>query len=338
MVIIDYAHLAFKSLYVTLGKESYSKSKVDFKKYKGMFIHLVFNYLKLAQCEFAKGYGNEIVLALEGAHSWRKSYYPKYKANRTLNENLDWENEVFPAINEIADIVKTTLPYKVLRVTNAEGDDVIATLAKHTKEPVLIISEDKDFKQLLKYSHVTLYRPIKKEFLHNIPSEEIKKDITKHILLGDKVDNIPSILEETMFNNDFIKFLNEHNIFETDVCKFQKLEIAQQMFDLFGENPYKPAYFGEKSAEVFMENLEYNLEHNELAGKNYNRNKTLISFDKIPENLELAILEEYNNSKPVSDPNTLLQYFLKNNCKKHADDIGSFCSNNLGVTAFDDWF
>ena len=85
MIIIDFAHLSFKSLFVALDKEAFSKNKVDFKKYKGMFIHLMFNYLKLVQTEFSKDYGNDIILALEGSSSWRKEFYPKYKANRVLN-------------------------------------------------------------------------------------------------------------------------------------------------------------------------------------------------------------------------------------------------------------
>ena len=105
MIIIDFAHLSFKSLFVALDKEAFSKNKVDFKKYKGMFIHLMFNYLKLVQTEFSKDYGNDIILALEGSSSWRKEFYPKYKANRVLNENIDWENDIFPTIDEIIEIM-----------------------------------------------------------------------------------------------------------------------------------------------------------------------------------------------------------------------------------------
>ncbi|QPX63276.1 putative RnaseH ribonuclease [Campylobacter phage F352] len=340
MVLIDFMHLAFKSLYVAVGKDMYSKQKLSFEKYHGMFVHLVFNYLKLVQTEYARDYGNEIVLALEGSNSWRKSYYPEYKTNRKLSDVFDWENEVFPAINEIIDVIKKSLPYKVLRVKGAEGDDIIAVLANHTVKPVLVVSEDKDFMQLLINKHITLFKPIKKEFFRNIEESEITKTLTMHILLGDKADNIPSIMEGTTFTPDFIKFLENNGIFETDVNDFNKLEISKTLYDLYSKqsekSPFKPAYFGEVGAKRFLENLNENLEKNKLVYDNFVRNKTLIDFREIPDNIKASIIEQYNLEKPTIDLNNLLKFFLKYNCKKHSDSIASF-NSNMGTSLFDDW-
>ena len=104
MIIVHFMHLSFKSLYVALGKDAYSKNKVNFSEHKGMFVHLIFNYLKLIQNELVKDYGDDIILALEGTHSWRKSFYPEYKSNRKLSEHIDWDKEVFPLINEIVEV------------------------------------------------------------------------------------------------------------------------------------------------------------------------------------------------------------------------------------------
>ncbi|QPX63101.1 putative RnaseH ribonuclease [Campylobacter phage F336] len=81
--------------------------------------------------------------------------------------------------------------------------------------------------QLLINKHITLFKPIKKEFFKNIEEPEITKTLTMHILLGDKADNIPSIMEGTIFTPDFIKFLENNGIFETDVNNFNKLEISK---------------------------------------------------------------------------------------------------------------
>lgn len=329
MIIIDFAHLSFKSLFVALDKEAFSKNKVDFKKYKGMFIHLMFNYLKLVQTEFSKDYGNDIILALEGSSSWRKEFYPKYKANRVLNENIDWENDVFPTIDEIVEIIKETLPYKVIKVKGAEGDDVVATLSEYSKEPVMVISEDKDFIQLLRLPNVVLYKPIKKEFIQNVSESEIKDKLRLHILVGDRVDNIPSIMEETRFNPEFIKFCQDNNIYEDDVLKFKNLEISNTLIDLFmsknkGKSIYKPARFGEKTAEKYLVNLKENLLNDKLAMNNYKRNMILIDFEYIPKDIKESIIKEYENCKLNSDLEKLLRFFLKYDCQKHADDISAF--------------
>ena len=343
MIIVDFMHLSFKSLYVALGKNAYSKDKINFSEYKGMFIHLMFNYFKLIQNDFVKDYGDDIVLALEGTHSWRKSFYPEYKANRKLNDVIDWENEVFPLINEIIDTVKSTLPFKTVRVAGAEGDDVIATLANNASGPVLIISEDKDFIQLLKKTNIILYRPIKKEFLSNISESEIQSKLTLHILIGDKVDNIPSIMEGTTFTPDFIKYCQDNNIFESNVENFRKLEIGQTLMDNFSKNNigktiYKPAYFGEKTAQTFAINLQENLSKNTIALENFERNRTLIDFDYIPDDIKEKIISEYNNCKVVSNLEVLMRYFLKYGCKKHAEDISSFRGTpKIASSAFGDW-
>ncbi len=340
MVLIDFMHLAFKSLYVAVGKEAYSKKQISFKNYHGMFVHLMFNYLKLIQTEYAKDYGNEIVLALEGSNSWRKSYYPEYKNNRKLSETFDWENEIFPAINEIIDVIKKTLPYKVLRVKGAEGDDVIAVLSNYSASPVLVVSEDKDFIQLLLNKNITLFKPIKKEFFRNVDKSEIEKKLNIHILIGDKVDNISSVMEATNFTPDFIKFLESNGIFETDVNKFNSLDISKTLYDLYSskneKSPFKAPHFGEVGAKKFLENLNENLEKNKVVYNNYIRNKTLIDFREIPENIKNDIIEAYKNEKPTIDLNYLLKFFLKYDCKKHADSIALFNSGNV-ESIFDDW-
>ena len=60
MIIVDFMHLSFKSLYVALGKDAYSKNKVNFSEHKGMFVHLIFNYLKLIQNELVKDYDDKL--------------------------------------------------------------------------------------------------------------------------------------------------------------------------------------------------------------------------------------------------------------------------------------
>ena len=193
----------------------------------------------------------------------------------------------------------------------------------------MVISEDKDFIQLLRLPNVVLYKPIKKEFIQNVSESEIKDKLRLHILVGDRVDNIPSIMEETRFNPEFIKFCQDNNIYEDDVLKFKNLEISNTLIDLFmsknkGKSIYKPARFGEKTAEKYLVNLKENLLNDKLAMNNYKRNMILIDFEYIPKDIKESIIKEYENCKLNSDLEKLLRFFLKYNCQNHSDDISAF--------------
>ena len=219
--------------------------------------------------------------------------------------------------------------YKVIKVKGAEGDDVVATLSEYSKEPVMVISEDKDFIQLLRLPNVVLYKPIKKEFIQNVSESAIKDKLRLHILVGDRGDNIPSIMEETRFNPEFIKFCQDNNIYEDDVLKFKTLEISNTLIDLFmsknkGKSIYKPARFGEKTAEKYLVNLKENLLNDKLAMNNYKRNMILIDFEYIPKDIKESIIKEYENCKLNSDLEKLLRFFLKYDCEKHADQLNLF--------------
>ena len=78
--------------------------------------------------------------------SFRKRESEDYKANRAQMPD-DLQSQL-PLIDRVVE--SFNLP--VLRITDFEADDVIATLAKEAEEAggqVLIVSSDKDFSQLL---------------------------------------------------------------------------------------------------------------------------------------------------------------------------------------------
>ena len=79
----------------------------------------------------------------------------------------------------------------MIAVPHAEGDDVIAVLAKNIQEKSIIISSDKDFSQLHKYKHIKQYSPIQKKML---TTSDPYKYLKEHIIRGDKGDGVPNIL------------------------------------------------------------------------------------------------------------------------------------------------
>lgn len=353
MILIDFAHLCYRCVFSVVGEKAYPTKKNPEKgmisieewekEYKGLFIHYIFSYLKHCKKEYSNEFGNEVVIALEGGDNWRKEIYKEYKANRSNDKkyNLDFEGYIFPTINEIIEVIKNTLNYKCIRLNGVEGDDIIATLSKYSstqkQEKTLIISEDKDFKQLLKFKNVCLYKPISEEFfIHDdLENEKYQMELNLHILLGDKSDNIPNIKKNTEFSDNFLLFLGSNGIYEKDVYNFKQMEVSEFLIEKFkNENSceddliYKNIRFGEVGAKKFIdgsiENLKINLSKNRMYFENFKRNKILIDLECVPKDLQEKIIEEYLNIETNYDMISLIKFFKNYACEKHISEISLF--------------
>lgn len=237
--------------------------------------HVVLNVIRSNVKKFKGEYG-DVILCCDNRNYWRKKIFPYYKAHRKQDRAkspLDW-NSIFKTLNIIRDELKTYFPYKVIDVESAEADDVIATLAPRLSisEKVVIISSDKDFVQLQKYPNIKQYNPMLNIF---VTSTNPVKDLKEKIIRGDKGDGIPNILSgDSVFVN---------NVRQAPITS-KKLDgwIEQAPKECFTEDVYR----------------------------NYLRNETLISFDKIPEDIGKAIITEYENCKQATKQ-TMYKYFLE---------------------------
>ena len=142
--------------------------------------HMVLNSIRSYNSKFSNDYG-ELVVCCDGSRSWRKDVFPYYKANRKKNREesvLDWK-KLFQIIDTIRDELAEHFPYRVLKVDGAEADDIIAVLARrfHEEQPILIVSGDRDFIQLLQLENVSIYDPVKKIFtyVNDRPTDGIGK-------------------------------------------------------------------------------------------------------------------------------------------------------------------
>ena len=142
---------------------------------ESMVRHMILNSIRMYRMEHHDEYG-EVVLTWDSKHSWRRDYYPEYKASRRKGReesDLNWD-DIFGTLNKIRNEIKENFPYKYLEVFGAEADDIIATicnvhgsfLAREDDEKILILSSDKDFMQLQKYVNVDQWSPSQDKFLH----------------------------------------------------------------------------------------------------------------------------------------------------------------------------
>lgn len=111
----------------------------------------ILNYRKLYP--FSKVY----MVSDSREKSWRKEIIGTYKSNRKKDSDIDWIF-VYQAYEEFKNSIKDKLI--VLESARIEGDDWISFLVKKSNdngESTIIISNDYDIKQMIKYSLDPLY-------------------------------------------------------------------------------------------------------------------------------------------------------------------------------------
>lgn len=260
--------------------------------------HIVLNCLRSYKQKFGS-YG-ELVLCYDSKSYWRKTYFPHYKCTRKKDREkseLNWTS-IFETLNKIRDEIKDNMPYKVLNVDGAEADDAIAVMCQETAiknirlqrdmqppQKVLILSGDKDFVQLQKYPFVTQYNPVAKKF---VVGEDPKRFTQEHIIKGDRSDAIPNI-----FSPD-----------DTFHMKKRQRPISKKFLDT-----------------LLSKDIESSLTEEQL--NNYERNKTLIDLECIPEEVKNSIISHYDDNK-VPTRDKILNYFIKNNLTEHIMHIQEF--------------
>ena len=228
---------------------------------------------------FRSEYGS-MILCYDDKNYWRREVFPLYKRNRKQEREkskYNWD-EVFSVLNTIRDEIKENLPYKVIQVSTAEADDIIASIVidsskQETPEKTLILSADKDFIQLHKYNFVTQYDPIRNRWIEN---ENPVQYLQEHIIKGDRSDGIPNILT----CDDAIV-----------TGKPQKKMSKEKITSLASMNPQDFTNF--------------------IRLRNWKRNSQLIDLSKIPEEVVNDILTTHVSTIP--NDRVKINYFIDNN-------------------------
>jgi hypothetical protein len=288
MILLDFSNIIVGSIMVSSRIPDEERFSEDFIR------HLVLNSVRSYRKKYHDKYG-EMVICTDYLSSWRKVAFPYYKAHRKVQRDkqdkekgMDW-SALFDTISRITDELKIYFPYKVVQVPHAEGDDVIAVLAKYAdntlNEQSLIVSSDKDFNQLYKYKKIRQYSPMRGKMLKGIDAEAYLKE---HIIRGDKGDGIPNILS-------------------ADDCI---LEGVRQ----------KP--ISKKKVDVWLQQEPEDFCNNGMMN-GWNRNQEVIDFEFIPPPMTLDILEQYKTQVTPSRSG-LLNYFVKHKLKMLIEHIGDF--------------
>lgn len=254
------------------------KAERTYDKFRNNFFDRLFNGV----LGFVKQFG-PLILCAEGGASWRKAFYPEYKAHRhnkpkSKEEQAD-KDQMFEWFESLIKEIQENKVFRLIRVDSAEADDIIATLSYSATQPTLIISSDKDFQQCQINENVRQWSAAKKDFLK---CENPKEFLIEHIVRGDSTDNIPSIRKE----------LYKKGV-ERDKTR---LAITKK-------------WLADFKAGVDFEKYE----------KRYNENKKLIDLTEIPVDIKERILEEINKEWK-KDTTRAIAYFKDNGMGKFAEE------------------
>ena len=281
MILIDYSQIALSNIIVQkLNDES-------------MIRHMILNSIRMYNKKHRDEYG-QVVICADGMNTWRKEFFPEYKAARKKNRDessQDW-TEIFRILHTVRDEIRDYLPYKVIHMEGVEADDIIGTLAMQTQEfgmdePVMIISSDKDFIQLQKFKNVKQWSPIQKKF---VTDKNPRTYLFNHIMRGDSGDGIPNVLSAD----------------DTFISENSQTPLRQTRIDNWLE---------------YSDNLREHMD--DEIYRNYQRNKKLIDLTDIPEDIQESIINNFNGQ--AKTPNMkVLNYLIKKRCNHLIEVVEEF--------------
>ncbi len=279
MILVDYSAIAISNV-VT--------QKLDIEE--DLIRHMILNSLRLHRAKHREKFG-ELVLCIDGSKNWRREIYPQYKHKRKdarKESKMDW-SEVFRIMNMVKEELKENFPYKVIEVDEVEADDIIGVLCEDTQEfgrgeDVMIISGDKDFAQLQKYSNIHQYSPITRKYIKETTP---RKQLMELILKGDTADGVPNVLSG---DNVFVDGERQ--------TPLRQNKINELIND--------PKALGE---EVY---------------RNYLRNKKLIDLTETPDPLKEKIIYNYESQDKWDNKGKVFPYLVEKRCRRLLEDVKDF--------------
>lgn len=290
MIIFDLNQIAVASVMIQAAPKHGVVPGTDILR------HMILDSIRQNLVQF-KQYANLVVIASDSRESWRKDIFKYYKAHRPedkkkLAPNVDW-NTVYELINEITEAFDKHFPYVVVRVNKAEGDDIIGTIVKHHWENdqfdgILIISGDKDFKQLHFDARVRQYSPVLKQY---VASEGAEIERKKLIFCGDRGDGVPNVLSADNAIYDHIR---------------QNKMTATRLAELYAYN--SPDDIRDKKIQ-----------------RNYYRNMLMTDLTKVPKNIQAEIVSQFTEkqtNRPL--PMKVFNYLVSKQLVELSGKAGDF--------------
>jgi len=316
ILLIDNHNLFHRCLFVANAE---CPEDIEFNYWKHLVTNNIFQSIKYFN-------PNKVIFASD-SHSksyWRKEIYPEYKGQRKeLKEKSSIDFDKFYAMLNVftKEFREAFTNCYYLEISRCEADDIIAIISKkiHHNDQVIVITSDNDMVQLMTNPNVKIHDPIKKAFKKSVNP---KIDLEIKILTGDSGDNIDNV-KRRLGEKTAIKILNEG----LDKFLDETEKKAKEITDYYQVNGEESTIKKFKIKDA--DNLKDVLSDVDIKCK-YNRNRQLIDFDYIPNEISDVIINTYNQyAIQKYNPQNVWSFLLKNKMKKLAEDLQQY-SNYLG--------
>lgn len=277
-LITDTANLFFRARHIA-SRNTDTWGKV------GMALHLTL----ASNNKIVRLYGPEhCVFALEG-RSWRKAFYPQYKAHRvidnaTLTDKEIEENQLFwDTYEKLTTFLTEKTNTSVIRCPVAEADDVIARFIHlHPDDEVIINSTDSDYDQLIS-EKVSRYNGITDELItiNGIFDDKGRKVLDKKTKEHKTIGEPKFVLFEKCMRGDSTD--NVFSAYPGVRTKGTKNKVG--LIEAFADREKQGFTWNNLMLQRWTDHE--GVEHRVLD--DYERNRTLIDLNAQPDDIKTAI-------------------------------------------------
>lgn len=227
IVLIDNSYYIFNRYFATIRWFKQKNSDIDLnpdtiiqnKEFMIAFIKHFDTDIKKIISKF-KTIKDNIIFCIDCPRAliWRNSIYDKYKQTRIKKDNFN--SDIFNIFEEY--IISNN--FKICKYDCLEADDIVYLIQKklNNYNKIIIITNDNDYLQMYS-SNVKIFNMQFKDLSLKINYNPYTELLLK-IIIGDKSDNIPKILnglkKDTALNialmndNDRLNFLKSNNIID----------------------------------------------------------------------------------------------------------------------------
>lgn len=193
-------------------------SKLVFTLHKNNILYGLNKALETAVSNYRKWYpfANIYLVSDSREKSWRKEYIDQYKTNRKKDSDIDWVF-VYNAYDEFKQQASNGI--KVLEAPSVEGDDWISYLverANRNSRSVIIVSNDYDIKQLVRYNLDPLTINVMTNEMYNKEKLFLPKNYQIFINAVNKLpnDDVFNLNDNSEFLLLMDRFINKYEIHE----------------------------------------------------------------------------------------------------------------------------
>lgn len=193
VVVVDGNALAFRSLY------SHETLSVKIKG-KTVFTGMAYGFLRMLGSIKKQFKPHRFVIVWDGGSKRKKEIYPDYKAGRKISSEKMSFDDIIASLDSCRKLARY-LGIPQYRIFGEEGDDLMASFVAQVGGRIMLLTNDHDMFQLLKYPNVKMLKFKHKEarLWHAASfSREHNDLLPEHYpeflsIVGDKTDNIPGI-------------------------------------------------------------------------------------------------------------------------------------------------